>query len=105
MSGDQSGFFDNLPGGHLQRGAAHGDTARTERTGSIGHIVGIALDDSNVADRHTELRVEDLRHAGGVSMAVAVRSKTGVDGSVRFERDAGRLEKAGARAQHSGESR
>jgi hypothetical protein len=104
MRCDLFGFLDDLAGRHFKGRAADRHAARSKRAGAVGHIVGIAFDDPNLTDRYAKLRGQDLCHAGGMTLAVAVGTEPCMDAAVGLQRDTCGLEESGPCAQHAGKT-
>src|SRR4029077_2528765 len=66
---------------------------------------GVALADLDVLDRDAQLRRQDLRVGGGVSLAMIVGAEHGAHRAIRLDPDGGRLVEADARAVHAREAR
>src|ERR1700733_7935879 len=75
-------------------GATDRDRARTVGSHAELHLVGVAMDDLHLADRHADPLRDQLREGGLVALAVAVRSRQYLDGADPIDADFPRLPQA-----------
>ncbi len=85
LGGELLAFLDDELGGLHCRAAAHHRRARATGAGAEHQLVGIALQQPDLLERHAELRREHLRHRRGVALAVVERAGDDGDVAVGFE--------------------
>ena len=99
MRGDLLGLGLDLLHRLEDRGHADGGRARAVGAHAELHLVGVAMDDLDLADRNAEPLGDQLREGGLVALAVAVRSRQDLDGADRIDPDFGGFPQADAGAE------
>src|SRR5882724_1425734 len=99
MRGDLLGLGLDLLHRLDDRGAADRDRARAVSTHAELHLVGVAMDDRDLADRNAETFRDQLCKCGFVALPMAVRTCEHLDGADWVDADFGGLPQADTGAE------
>ena len=96
VRGNQAGFGQNFVGRHQNGRAGNDHGARAKSACAIRHPAGVALDQLNAIERHTQGGGQQLRKGGDMGLAMAVRAAQHHQAAVGRHADFGRVKKARA---------
>ena len=105
MGGDLLALLDDLVGGVDDRLAADRERARAVGAHAHRRLVGVAVDDLDVLERHAELVDDELRKGRLVPLAVAVGAGHHLADAGMGEADLGALPKTDASAERADHGR